>query len=189
MVNKLISFRVNNCNFILWADKKWNLRAWLLSKPCKKKYHWSWGFIGGNFGAVAWLLLSLSLPSGLIPWEGFWEENFYWIFFSEGHLEVYQVPYASWCLFGYCLLRNKYLMTCVLPLIMQRKETVWRFQVEAHVAYTCKQILGLCQIVCTGTNMQHLCLIIAVTVNKACFRTLHPPVNYSWSKIPLFFVV
>ena len=35
-------------------------------------------------------------------------------------------------------------MTCVLPLIMQRKETVWRFQVEAHVAYTCKQILGLC---------------------------------------------
>ena len=47
--------------------------------------------------------------------------------------------------FGYCLLRNKYLMTCVLPLIIQRKETVWRFQVEAHVAYTCKQILGLCQ--------------------------------------------
>ena len=36
-------------------------------------------------------------------------------------------------------------MTCVLPLIMQREETVWRFQVEAHVAYTCKQILGLCQ--------------------------------------------
>ncbi len=66
--------------------------------------------------------------------------------FSEGHLGVYQVPYASWCLFGYCLLRNKYLMTCVLPLIIQRKETVWRFQVEAHVAYTCKQILGLCQV-------------------------------------------
>ncbi len=109
-----------------------------------EKYRWSWGFIGGNFGAVAWLLLSLSLPSGLIPWEGFWEENFYWIFFSEGHLGVYRVPCASWCLFGYCFLRNKYLMTCVLPLIIQRKETVWRFQVEAHVAYTCKQILGLC---------------------------------------------
>ena len=35
-------------------------------------------------------------------------------------------------------------MTRVLPLIVQRKETIWRFQVKAHVAYTCKQNLGLC---------------------------------------------
>jgi hypothetical protein len=37
-------------------------------------------------------------------------------------------------------------MMCVLPLIIQRKETIWRFQMEAHVAYTCKQILGLCHL-------------------------------------------
>jgi hypothetical protein len=34
---------------------------------------------------------------------------------------------------------------CVLPLLVQKKETFGRLQLEAHRAYKCKQILGLCQ--------------------------------------------
>ena len=112
-----------------------------------KKIHGSWGFIGGNLGAVAWLLPSLSLPSGTLYIEGFWEENFHWIFFSEGHLEAYRASWASWWLFGYCFWETNILWLCALPLIVKVKKTFWRFKVEAHVAYTCKQILGLCQAV------------------------------------------
>ena len=116
----------------------------LPSKLCMKKIHGSWGFIGGNLGAVAWLLPSLSLPSGTLYIEGFWEENFHWIFFSEGHLEAYRASWASWWLFGYCFWETNILWLCALPLIVKVKKTFLRFQMEAHVAYTCKQILGLC---------------------------------------------
>ena len=87
----------------------------------------------------------LQLPTGSVPWEVFWEENISLVFLLSKHTSIKWSFLKKENVFWILLLRNYYFMTFVLPCIAHSEEDLWRFQVEAQGAYTCKQILGLCQ--------------------------------------------